>query len=300
MGPVISYNSFMGAILSGLITYIGWGTGDIFGATAARKVGAATTTLWSILIGMALLTLYIPLALSEFRGLTLPIILLSLALGSLFILGNIFINEALTLSSVSLMGAILSLIPIMTLVFSLLFFHDTVTMTQWVIIGIVLFGVFLCTVNFDDLKNRRGIRDKGVILSIISVFMIAIYFTALRLPMEKVGWFWPVYIGYFSFPIFFIYARVRNISIESPFKKNAFLPILFSAVSLRAAEISFNIGLNLYGSTVIAPIAGAYPSLFFILSFIFFHDPLSVQQKIGIFITITGVVLFSLLPLFSG
>ena len=107
----------MGELLSGFITYIGWGSGDIFGATAARKVGAATTTLWSILIGMALLSLYIPFALSELRGITLPIFLLSLALGCLFILGNIFINEALILSSVSLMGAILSLIPIFTLVF---------------------------------------------------------------------------------------------------------------------------------------------------------------------------------------
>ncbi|MEK7591837.1 MAG: DMT family transporter [Patescibacteria group bacterium] len=290
----------MGAILSGFITYIGWGTGDIFGATAARKVGAATTTLWAILIGMALLSLYIPFALSELQGVTMPIVILSLALGSLFILGNILINEALILSSVSLIGAILSLIPILTLVLSLLFFHDTVSPLQWVIIGVVLIGVFLCTVNFDDIKKGNGIRDKGVILSIISVLMVAVYFTALRLPMGKVGWFWPVYIGYFSFPIFFIYARIRNISFESPFKKNAFLPILFSALSLRTAEISFNIGLNLYGSTIIAPIAGAYPSLFLILSFIFFHDPLSIQQRIGIFITIAGVVVFSLLPLFTG
>ncbi|MBI5613395.1 DMT family transporter [Candidatus Gottesmanbacteria bacterium] len=289
----------MGAILSGFITYIGWGTGDIFGATAARKVGAATTTLWTILIGMALLSFYIPWALADFQRVTPSITCLSLFLGSLFILGNILINEALILSSVSLIGAILSLIPILTLVFSLIFFNDTVSITRWVVIGIVLFGVFLCTVNVDDLKNGKGIRDKGVILSVISIMMIAIYFTALRVPMEKVGWFWPVYIGYFSFPIFFVYARFRKMSFGSPFKKNAFLPIALSAISLRTAEISFNIGLNSFGSTVIAPIAGAYPSLFLILSFLFFHDPLKIQQKIGIIITISGVV-FSLLPLFTG
>ena len=83
----------------------------------------------------------------------MPIVILSLALGSLFILGNILINEALILSSVSLIGAILSLIPILTLVLSLLFFHDTVSPLQWVIIGVVLIGVFLCTVNFADIKE---------------------------------------------------------------------------------------------------------------------------------------------------
>jgi drug/metabolite transporter (DMT)-like permease len=249
---------------------------------------------------MALLSFYIPWALGDVSKVTIPIVIQSLILGSLFILGNIFINEALILSSVSLVGAILSLIPILTLVLSLIFFNDTVSITRWVLIGIVLFGVFLCTVNLDDLRNGKGIRDKGVILSIISIIMIAVYFTALRSPMERVGWFWPVYIGYFAFPIFFIYARFRKMTFGSPFKHNAFLPIALSAISLRTAEISFNIGLNVFGSTVIAPIAGAYPSLFLILSFLFFHDPLKGQQKIGIFITVTGVVVFSLLPLFTG
>jgi uncharacterized membrane protein len=89
-------------------------------------------------------------------------------------------------------------------------------------------------------------------------------------------------------------------TFRSPFHNHAFVQIALSALSLRAAEISFNIGLNLFGSTVIAPIAGAYPSLFLILSFLFFRDPISVQQRIGIFITVTGVVLFSLLPLVTG
>ena len=90
-----------------------------------------------------------------------------------------------------------------------------------------------------------------MILSIISVLMVAVYFTALRLPMGKVGWFWPVYIGYFLFRYFYLCSDKKYL-FESPFKKNAFLPILFSALSLRTAEISFNIGLNLYGSTISA------------------------------------------------
>lgn len=280
-----------------LIIYTGWGAGDIFGAKAARKIGATATSLWVLVIGLILLSFGLPWAFPIPHGLTLMVIIQSFGLGIIFLTGNILINEALVLSSVSLIGTIVAFNPILTMLFSIVIFRDAVSPLQWIIISIVLFGVFLCTVDMKDLKRGIGFGDRGILYSFIAVILMASYFTFIRFPMSQAGWYWPILIGYCAVPLVFVYANIRNIKLVFPFDRYTIIPILGSAIFLRSADIAFNVGLSWFGSTLIAPIAGAYPSLFIILSFIFFHDAIKLRQRVGIFITIIGVVIFSLLPL---
>ena len=63
-----------------------------------------------------------------------------------------------------------------------------------------------------------------------------------------------------------------------------------SGFLLRGGDFSFNHAIGLGYTTVVAPIAGAYPSLLTLLGFLFFKDPVSRQQWCGILLALTGIL----------
>src|SRR3989338_6085 len=96
----------MPAIFFALISFLGWGIGDIFGTIATRKIGAFSTTLYSYILRVAIFALYIPFALAELSHLTKDIFLINIILGVLLLIGFLVFNEALRTASAPLVGTI--------------------------------------------------------------------------------------------------------------------------------------------------------------------------------------------------
>ena len=69
------------------------------------------------------------------------------------------------------------------------------------------------------------------------------------------------------------------------------LPLLFNLLLLRGGDFAFNIGLQQGLAAVIAPIAGAYPTLSVILAFLVFHEKPTRRQLSGIALVLVGIVL---------
>ena len=66
---------------------------------------------------------------------------------------------------------------------------------------------------------------------------------------------------------------------------------------VRVAEFSYNLGISKGLVTIVAPIAGANPTLFVVLAFLFLKDPITKQQIIGIITTLIGIALLSFLSI---
>jgi uncharacterized membrane protein len=62
---------------------------------------------------------------------------------------------------------------------------------------------------------------------------------------------------------------------------------------LRLGDFVLNIGLSKGLTPIVAPIAGAYPTLFVTLSFIIFKDKVTKSQMFGILITLVGIISLS-------
>ena len=73
-------------------------------------------------------------------------------------------------------------------------------------------------------------------------------------------------------------------------KFNIALPLFLNALTLRGGDFAFNIGASMGLTATIAPIGGAYPTLFAVLSYFVFRDPLNKKQIAGIIIALTGLV----------
>jgi drug/metabolite transporter (DMT)-like permease len=278
------------AIIFALITYIGWGTGDIFGAIVSRKIGAYSATIWVFIIGIVIFTFYIPFALHDLQKLTIPILALNAFLALFYVAGNTFYNEALKISNASIASTIAGSFGALTVIFSVLFLGESISQIQIVSIVTITIGVILASLHFSDLK--KGI-DRGVLYAILTMICWAVYFTFIKSVVKEIGWFWPNYISFWSFPIILLFMKVKKIKLEKPAFKHTLIPILLSALLLRSGDFAFNYGINNGLTAVVAPIAGAYPTLFAVIAFFVFKDPIKKQQFIGIIITLIGIVCLS-------
>lgn len=285
----------MQAILFALITYLGWGTGDIFGTIAARKIGAASTTIWAFCLGIFLFSFYIPFTWNEIYRFTPLLLFITGIIGILIIVGNVSYNEALRIGNPSLVGTICASFTSLVVIFSVIFYKESLSSAEVVSICAIFFGVLLCTFHIEDIKKKNFRFDKSILLSFLTMFCWAIAFTLLKIPANKVGWFWPNYLTFLFFPIIFFYIKIKKIHFYMPTRKNALLPLIITTILLRGGDFAYNFAITKGYAAVVAPIAGAYATLLSILAFFVFRQPLHKQQITGIVITLVGIVALSFL-----
>lgn len=285
----------MGLILA-LITYIGWGSGDIFGVYATRKIGAYKTTFFVFIFGFLAASLYIPFALSDLPKITIGFLLLNIIFGASVLTGNYLLNEAFRRSSASVVGVIVQSFPAIVLILSAIIFKDVITLKQILWVILIFIGIILCTINIEDFKKGNLIKDQGIKYALIAALIFSIYFTFSRIFINAYGWFWANYIAIASFPLaIVIIKKLFSIkeSAQLPKQSSVLLAIIVSAVFLRGGDIALNLGIASGFASIVTPISAASPTLFITLASIFFKDPVTNQQKVGIAITLLGIILLS-------
>jgi len=282
------------ALILAFISFIGWGTGDVFSTLSSRKIGSISLTFWACVFGIIIFSFYIPYALPELAHYTLPLLLLNLGIGMLSLIGNLTFNEGLRVGVPSLVGTIGASFTAVTIILSVIFFHDHIEMHQIGIIGIIFLGVIISSLDVREFAAGKAKVEKGIVLAVVAMLCWGIDFTLMKILFPYVGWFWPIYFTLWLFPIVYLYTRIRKEKIISPFKKSAILPIVLSTLLLRSGDLSFNYAIGKGFTAISGAIAGAAPVLFVILALIFFQEKPKRQQLVGIVITLCGIVLLTI------
>jgi drug/metabolite transporter (DMT)-like permease len=278
------------AIIFAVIAYFSWAIGIFFEAVAARRINSYSLTFWGLVIGAILSTFYLPFALHLAQGYTSDLLLLNILLALFFIGGTIIYYEALKLENRSLIGTITSAFPVFTVILSIFFLGERVDLMHAIAIIITFIGLMLCMLDFKEISGGKKIISKAVVFALIASVCWAIYLAFVKLLVVKVGWFWPNYVVFLLFPLMLLFMKIRKIELKLPTTNNVFWPLIISAVLVRIAEYSYNFAITKGQVTVVAPIAGANPTLFVVLAFLFLKDPIRKQQILGIVITLTGIV----------
>lgn len=283
----------MPAIIFALISYFSWGTGVFFEAIVARKLNSFSLVIWGYIITTLLLSFYAPFATGDLKNLTWELLILIFSLSFVGIsFGTLFYYEALKIANRALVGAIASSFPAVTVILSVLFLNEKISGQQGAAIALIFLGLFLSVFNLTKVKNK-SLMNKGILFALLTMFTWGLYFTFIKIPVKEIGWFWPNYMTFLIFPVFYLYQRLRKIKLEAPTKNNALIPLIVATVLVRMAELSYNLGISKGLVTVVAPIAGANPTLFVVLAFLIFKDPITRQQIAGIITTLIGIVLLS-------
>lgn len=278
----------MSPIIYALFSYIGWGTGDIFGAISARKIGGYQTAFW-IMVGAALI--FTPLTFIYWNSLAsspLAIIITAITVGFFYQSGNFAVSEALRRADASIVLTTMGSFGAFVVIFSTIFLHEPLSLAHSIIITILFIGVFLCTF-------RPGVSVKhkdmiGVWLAFYAAISFGIFFTTIKVFSPTLGWFWPLYLSFLWLPFIYLYLRSKHIQLSRKELKSAFIPLLFCLLLLRIGDFMFNIGLQQGLAAIVAPIGSASPTLSVILAFIIFHEKPTKRQTFGIVLALTGIV----------
>lgn len=284
----------MPAIFFALVSYFGWGVGDIFGTIAVRKIGSYSTALWRFILGIILLSFYTPFVFDNLKNITPSLLLLNIIIGIIGIVGLVCFYEGLRIASPSLVATIYAAFAAWVVIFSLIFLQETISVHQIISIVVIFLGLFLCTIDFSAIKVGKKIFNRGILLAIIAMFSHGIYFTFIKIPVRELGWFWPAIISLLMFPLLLLFMRARRIKLIKPTYKGVLLPVIVNSIFLTAAELSFNSAIGKGLTAIVAPIAGSYPTIFVVLAFLIFKDPITKQQIVGIVTTLIGIVLLSI------
>lgn len=287
----------MQAIIFALIAYFAWGIGITFEAIAARKIESKSFSFWGFFLAFIITSFFAPSALSKTNNISLGLVGICYLIAFFIIAGVICYYEALKKGNPSLVGTIGSSFPLVTVILSPIFLKEKITIYQILVIIVIFIGLTLSTLNIDQLKKRRLVLNAGVFLALITMLCWGIYSTLIKIPINKIGWFLPNWFIFSSFPLVYFYIKATKTKLDIPKKWNVLIPVVLSIIFVRTAEFAYNLGLSKGMASVVAPIAGANPTLFVLLTYFIFKEPLKKSQIIGIITTLAGVILLSALSI---
>jgi drug/metabolite transporter (DMT)-like permease len=281
----------MGVYIFALISYFAWGAGVFFEAIVARRLPPYSLLFWSLLVSFLLSTLYLPYAIPYLSGYTAGLLVINIVLtfGCIGI-GSLLYYEALRIENRALVGTIASSFPITSVLLSVLFLGERITLIKGMAILLIFAGLLLSGTDWQGVTKKKFSLTKGVLLAFITMLLWGIYFAFIKLVVQKVGWFLPNYVYFFMFPFIYMYLKVRRIKLAIPTGTNVWIPLIASTVLVRVAEFSYNLGIRKGLVSIVAPIAGANPTFFVVLAFLLLKDPVKKQQLWGIGLALAGIV----------
>lgn len=283
------------AIIFALISYLTWGTGILVEAIVARKINSFSLALWALILSVIVSSFYAPFVVNDLKQLTVGLLIFIIAIGLIGLyFGTIVYYEALKKGNRALVGTIASSFPAVAVLISVVFLNEKISINQIIAILIIFIGIILSSIELKELHKKNLLKDKSILMALITMFSWGMWIALLKIPVTKIGWFWPNYITFLLFPLIFFYIKLKKITIERPTINGAFIPLVASTALVRIAEYSYNLGISKGLVTIVAPIAGANPTLFVILAFLFLKDPITKQQIVGIITTLVGIVLLSI------
>jgi drug/metabolite transporter (DMT)-like permease len=169
----------MTPIAFALIAYFSWGSGDIFGTLASRRLGAYSTTFWGYLFRIIIFGSFIPFTIKDFGNYTPPLLLLNISLGLLLLTGFLTFNHGLRIANPSIVGTISASFVAIVVVLSIIFLGDKVSFAQGIFIALIFFGVILTSLDFSAL-NMKNLSKSGIFFALISMLSWGLYFTFVK------------------------------------------------------------------------------------------------------------------------
>lgn len=283
----------MPAILFALISYIGWGTGDIFGTIASRKIGGYSSAFYVFVIGFVLNSLYVPFALADLHRFTPQVLLLTIILGFLTPIPLIAFYEGLRVGNAAVVGTIASSFAAVAVLLSVVFLGEKISFNQAIFIIVIFLGVILSSLNLKQSKGWNFLLDPGIPYAVLAMVLWGVYFAFIKIPIKQVGWFWPGHTSILAFPLIFMFIKIRRLKLVK-LDKRTLITLLLCSLLTNIGGFSYNLAISRGLVALVAPIAGSSVTLFVVLAFLIFKDRISRQQIAGISTTLIGIVLLSI------
>jgi drug/metabolite transporter (DMT)-like permease len=281
-------------ILFGVFAMFGWGLADFLAAIALKR-GIMSEKLYFFvqLLGIIPIVLLATMFL-DVPVLSIEIIVLVLLAAFLTLTEYIFLYKAFDIGPVSLAAPLCASYPMLTVIFSVIFLKEILSIDQILLIALVILGVILISLDLSRIRKLKLAYSKtGLWFAFISVLASGILFTLLGYLIKQIGWFAPIFFMKFLVVIYlFPYLKTKGIGLKIT---GRFLWMIISAMALLEvfAYLTYSVGAFVFLNSIVVPISASYPLVTIVLARIFFKEKIMPSQYLGIFLVLLGVVLLS-------
>ncbi len=291
-------NDIFVAVIAGLGGMLGWGFADFFAKKTIDEIGDVTTLFWAQAIGI------LPLVGLFLSNPTLPdskpndplfIILLGIFSG----LSYLPLYVAFGKGKVSLISPIFASYSAVVALISWLVFHESLTLTQELAIGIVFVGILLASTNPKELisilRSKSKHKIDGLPEVLAALFSYSLWLVALDNFLSGRDWV-PFLLGIriFSSLALFLYVRLTQGSLRIKNKKiwkyliviGVFDVAAFSSVSYGFSETTYTAIVTVLSATFSIPTI--------LLARTFLKEKATALQTAATIIILLGIALVTL------
>ena len=280
-------------VFFGILAMLSWGIGDFLAAKCVRKEGVFKILFWMQAIGLVLI---IPIfsVFFQFPLLSLTTIGIILVLAFLDIAAWAAFYKGMKIGKISVISPITSAWAALTVILSLVFLNETLTMLQGIGVFLAILGTICASFKFRELiKLKLKNPGVGIKYAIIALVGWGVWFAVFDVLVTELSWFLPVFLTKIVMVFYlFTYAGVSKQNISFP--RNTIALVALIAVLDIIAFLSYSMGVIYEFTAIVAPITAAFPVVTMILARIFFKEHMEINQKLGVTSIITGIVLLAL------
>lgn len=218
-----------------------------------------------------------------------------LLLSAMYAVSSISLIEGYNYMASGIATTLLFSYPVWTLLLSVVFLHERLSLTTAVAIGIAVAGVFFLSGILDGNGSMEGLT--GLFLLLLSGFLYAVYMVVFprmrirQMPSLKLTF----YIFFFAMLILTLYAtftrgRIDPIDTRSQLVNLFLLGLVPTAVS----NVTLIVALKQISSTLAAVLGAFEPMTAMCVGILLFGEPLTLPIVIGFVLIITSVLILVL------
>jgi bacterial/archaeal transporter family protein len=279
------------SILSGITGMFGWGLYDFLGGVFAKQIGPYKSFFWSQLAGLASMLL-LALLISPSMDIPSGVVFLFPVAALLYSAGYLFFFKGFEVGNMSIVAATMNLWAVFTMFFAFTFRGQRLSPSQTIGVVMILAGVTLASLNWNEIQGRKFQLSTGVREAIAGAFFFGIYWNVSQIIVEQVGWLVStalIKLGIVVFMLFFFELSKRGMSLAGTAGKTTAAIFIMGVIEAGAVAV-VNYGLTIGDAILITPIASALSIVTIVLAIIFLKERITKTQGIGVATAVAGIV----------
>ncbi len=270
---------------------LGWGIYDFLGGVYSKQIGPFKSIFWSQLAGTISLFALLFVFTVRFDIPVLIIFLIPVA-AIVYSVGYLFFFRGFEIGNVSIVAATMNLWAVFTMLFAYLFMGQRLSTMQSIGVFMIISGVTLASLNWNEIRNHNFKLSIGVKETAIGAFFFGVFWNISEVISEEIGWLPTtlfVKLGIIVFLLLFSFFMKRELSMKTTSAKTIRMVLLMGCIEAAAVAI-VNYGLTIGDAILITPIASALSIVTITLAILFLKDTVTKFQGAGMIIAVAGII----------
>jgi len=170
-------------IFFGFIAMLGFGLSNAIAKKPIKKIGSEKTIFYRNIV-ISILLFLILLFFGNSSVFSIKYILIALGIAVVGYVPLLLFYKALNLGKVGIISPVANSSIIFTILFSIIFFHESITFGQGIAIVLIILGIIFISLNINDLKKSNILKvSSGIPYALITAILWGLVFFYGRFPL---------------------------------------------------------------------------------------------------------------------